>query len=112
MTISPGSPTATSLSRSSTTRTSTPGVGRPNARVPIERGGFVIEQQAHHLRHSPDLDEGETETLLEQGVQLRLDAGAKTEANCMIPLFGTFRQAEGEGVRLRRDSARLWPVSG
>ena len=48
---------------------------------------LVVEQYPHHLGHSPHLDEGKAETALEQAVKLRFDAGAKTEANCMIPLF-------------------------
>src|SRR5882724_6637211 len=117
MTISPGSPVATSLSHSSTTRTSTPGAGRT--------WRFVIQQYAYHLGHSPHLDEGETETPLEHAVKLRLYAGAKAEANRMTALFSAFGHAEQKrydypeivndrGLRLadfRPPSARMKPVS-
>src|SRR6266404_8924494 len=86
---------------------------------------LVIEQYAHHLGHSPYLDEGETETPLEQAVKLRLDASAKTEANCMIPLFDAFGHTEQKGhdypeivndcgpclADFRPPSVRIKPVS-
>jgi hypothetical protein len=62
-----------------------------------------IAQHANHLRHSPQLDHGEAETLLERRVQFGLDAGADAEPDLVLPFVLGRRELQQH----RRDHAEI-----
>jgi hypothetical protein len=64
---------------------------------------MIVGENAHHLGHAPNLDHGKAEALLEFGVQLRLDAGAETEADAVAAIVLGGRLAEQE----RRNDAEV-----
>ena len=63
----------------------------------------IVGQNAHHLGHAPDLDQGKAEPLLEYRMQLRLDAGAQSEAHLVRAVFGARRLSQQQ----RHDHAQI-----
>ena len=62
-----------------------------------------VAQHANHLGHSPELDHGKAEALLERRVQLGLDAGADAEPDLVLP----FVHARRELQQNRRDHPEI-----
>jgi hypothetical protein len=70
----------------------------PPKRARADLAGLAaIRQDAHHLRHSPDFDQGKAEALLDRAMELRLDAGPDAETHGVRSLVRIRRLAVEHG---------------